>query len=366
MKVSKKILILSLVLIIAFFSFGCGTKQATEETETTIATVPVETEEVRQGTFTKTIILSGITQPENTVIVTPKGSDQLISLNVEVGDRVSAGQVIGVLDQSSVELQLRNAQVNHENAQNAYEDVLRNYERMKALYETGAIPKAEFEQIESGLKQAENALKQTENALQLQQLAYDNTLIKAPVSGVVAQVHTEKGAIVGPQSPIITIANIDTLEVNTSINELQVNKIKAGTEVEVLVPACDNQIFSGRIKTVSPTMDPAIKAYPVTITITNKDNIIKAGMYAEVELITDVAEDALIVPAEAVLSRNGDSHVFIVQDDKAVQVQVETGLSNSKEIQILKGLKPGDQVITRGNEDVVDGDLVTVVNRGDK
>lgn len=351
MQFVKKFTVLSLILIIALTVFGCGTTAEVEEVETTI---PVETVEVKQGNFTDTIILSGTTKPKASVTVVPKimSAEKITSISIKEGDRVSAGQTIATLDQSSINIQLNLAQV-------AYDDALKNFERQKVLFEAGALPQANFEQIQTALTQAESNLT-------AQQIAYDNTLVKAPIGGIATVVTAEVGTLASAQTPIAQIANIDTLDLIASINEMQVNKLKVNDKVEVMVPALDKEIFTGTITNISSVMEDRLKAYPVTITLNNKEHKIKAGMYAEVEVVTDVQKDALIIPAQAVINRDGSSTVYVVEEDKALQKEVVTGLSNGKETVIIEGLELGEEVIIRGNDNVVTGDLVSVVNRGEK
>lgn len=347
----KKFTFLSLILVLALTIFGCG---GTTETEEVVTTIPVETVEVEQGDFTDTIILSGTTKPKASVTVVPKimSAEKITSLNIKDGDRVIAGQTIATLDQSTINIQLNLAQV-------TYDDALKNYERQKALFEAGALPQAGFEQIQTALTQAESNLT-------AQQMAYDNTVIKAPISGIVTAVLGEVGTLASAQTPIAQIANINTLELIAPINEMQVNKLKVNDQVEVMVPALDKEIFTGTITNVSAVMEDRLKAYPVTITLNNKDHKIKAGMYAEVEVVTNVQEGAMVIPAQAVITRDGFSAVYVVEEEKALQKEIVTGLSNGNETVILEGLELGEQVIIRGNDNVVSGDLVSVVNRGEK
>lgn len=347
----KKLTFLGLILIIALAIFGCGT---TAEEEEVVTTIPVETVEVTQGNFTNKIILSGTTKPKATVTVVPKimSAEKITSISVQEGDRVSAGQTIATLDQSTINIQLNLAQV-------TYNDALKNYERQKALFEAGALPQAGFEQVETQLAQAESNFT-------VQQMAYDNTLVKAPISGIVTAVLGEVGTLGSAQTPIAQIANISTLELIATINEMQVNKLKVNDKVEVMIPALDKEIFAGTITSVSSVMEDRLKAYPVTITLNNKDHKIKAGMYAEVEVVTEVQKDVVIVPAQAVIIRDGLSTVYVVKEDKALQKEVVTGLSNGNDTVISEGLELGEEVIIRGNDNVVTGDLVSVVNRGEK
>jgi len=352
-QLTKKLVIPFLIFVLGVSLFGCGAKKPVEE-EAKVKLVPVEVAQAKKQDFIKGVVLSGTTKPQATATVLPKimGAEKIVSLSVKVGDRVSAGQTIAVLDQSTVSIQLNSART-------TYEDTLRNYERNKVLFEAGAVPQSALEQLEVALNQAKNNL-------EAQELAYNNTIIKSPISGIVIAVTAEVGNLASGQTPIATIVDLDTVEIDCSINESQVNKIAAGDKVQIRIPATGGKIFEGTIKSVSPAMDQRIKAYPVTVVLENKEGIIKAGMYAEVEIITDVRKEAIVVPAQAIIQRNGTTKVFVVIDDKAYEKEVELGLSNGKETEIIRGLEAGEEVIIRGNEDVVRGDPVKVVGRGEK
>lgn len=353
MQLTKRIITVFLIFLLSISVIGCGAKKPVEE-EVKVKLVPVEVVQAKKQNFVKGVVLSGNTKPQATAIVLPKimSGEKIVNISVEVGDRVSAGQTIAILDQSTVSIQLNSSRT-------TYEDLARNYERNKALFEAGALPKATLEQLEVSLSQAKNAL-------EAQEIAFNNTIIKAPISGIVTAVTGEVGNLASAQTPIATIVDLDTVEIDCSINETHVNKIVVGDKVEIRIPATGGKVFAGKIKSVSAAMDQRTKAYPLTVVLENKELVIKDGMYAEVEIITDVRSEALVVPAQAIIQRNGMTKVFIVMEDKAYEKEVEIGLSNGKETEIIRGIEPGEEVITRGNEDVARGDPVKVVGRGEK
>jgi len=187
----KKLTLLTIVVVSVFFGFGCGVLNAPEEKQETIASViPVETLEVAKGEFRKTLTLSGLANPNNILNVTPKiaGAEKVITLNIKEGDKVNQGQTLALLDQSTILIQLKQAQ-------KAYDDALINYDRNKALFEVGAIPEANFEQIETAIFQAKSSL-------DAQEIALNNTIIKAPISGVVTTVNMVEGSLVTAQTPL--------------------------------------------------------------------------------------------------------------------------------------------------------------------
>ncbi len=353
MKRSQKFMVLSLMFLALVVSTSCG-KSGKEVEAATDTRIPVETATVEEGDLTQYLVLSGKTEPQNSIIVRPKiaGAEKLVSLQVKTGDKVKGGQVIAVLEQSNVAIQLNSTQL-------AYDEALKNYEKNKVLFEMGAIAQNAFEQIETAYKQAENNLK-------VQQLNYDNTIIKAPFTGIVADTSAEVGDLVSGQTNIATVVKVDKLDINTSINESQIKKITLGDEVKVMIPAQGDQVYQGIIEEISPTMDEALKAYPVVISVDNGEGALKAGMYAQVELITDLHENTLQVPTRAVLKRDGVASVFVIEEGKAVKKEILIGISNNDNTEILEGLAPGENVVIKGNEDLVDGDAVLVVNGGEK
>ncbi|SMB88437.1 RND family efflux transporter, MFP subunit [Desulfonispora thiosulfatigenes DSM 11270] len=354
--VTKKNLAIILLLISSLiFSIGCEKKEEIKEVvEEETTKIPVETVAVKQGNFNKALVLSGVTKAKDEVSVIPKtmGMEKIIELHIKEGDKVSAGQTIAVLDHRSTDVQMNSAQI-------AYEDAQKNYERNKVLFESGALPQINLEQSETALRNAENNL----NA---QNLNFDNSIVTTPISGTVTQLIAKKGGMASGQTPIAVVTDLSTIEVKTNINEMQINKVKLGHKVRMYIPALGGKPLTGTIVTINPLIDEKAKAYPVTIHISNTDGKIKSGMYTEIELITDSISKGIIIPAQAIITRENESKVFVVRDNKAVAVKVELGLSNGDETIITKGLKVGEQVITYGNEDVVNGDEVVVTKRGDK
>lgn len=352
MKKSRKFYLLFIV-VISLIIGSCGVKSNQEEGEVVVNRIPVETEEVTKGDFTTNLVISGVINPATQVNVMPKiaGGEKIIALNVKDGQKVAKGQIIATLDQSSASIQLKQAQ-------KSYDDALKNHERNKVLVEAGAIADTNFEQSESQLEQAKNTLAS-------QEIAFANTVITAPISGVVTNVSVEEGTLASSQTTICTIVDLDNLELNSSVNELQINKIKVGQEVNIDVPSAEGKKYKGTVTFINPLMDERSKSYSVKINIANPQNEIKSGMYAKVELITAVHKDVIMVPRKAVNIRDGENKVFLVEDGKAVLKKVEIGLNNGQEIEITNGLSAGEEIVVTGNEDLVDGDLVAVFNRGE-
>ncbi|MCL2337538.1 MAG: efflux RND transporter periplasmic adaptor subunit, partial [Firmicutes bacterium] len=178
---------------------------------------------------------------------------------------------------------------------------------------------------------------------------YDHAFIKSPISGVVTAVNINPGELASPGSPtpVVTVINLDKVVVKATVTEGQINTLKQGQQVPVMVTAVSATPLTGVITDISPAADAASKAYPIKVQLDNKDHLLKPGMFAELRL-SQSQPATLLAPKEAVVQIGGVDNVWIVVDGKATSQPVTTGSSDEKNIQILKGLKEGDQVVTSG------------------
>ncbi len=354
---------------------GCGSKDTTQEE--TVATVPVEAETVQVQNFDKVITLGGLTEAESTVSVIPKvsGMEQIVSCNVQVGDKVTAGQVLAQLDNESTQLNVNGAQIGVTNAQNniataqqSYENAVTNYNNGLALFEIGAISQTDLDQLklakesaESQMNAAQIGVSSAQNSLASAQLALDYATITAPISGTVTMVNADVGSYATASSPMFTIANVDTLEISTGINEQNVSKIRMGQEVLLKVNSVSDQWFSGNITEISSVMDSQTKNYPIKISFANQDAAMTAGMYAEINVIVDHADNAVVIPVDAITYKGAVPVAYVVQPDGSVKaVNLTLGINDGHNYVVLEGLKAGDQIVVKGASDLVDGELVTV------
>ncbi|MEW6448447.1 MAG: efflux RND transporter periplasmic adaptor subunit [Bacillota bacterium] len=395
--VPKGVLWLTLVLL-ALTSAGCRSDRAEKK-----APVPVTVVKAAAGRLDRSERLSGKVMAGEEVTLAPKIAGKVGAVLVDVGQEVKAGQVLLRLDAPEIEaavqqaeaavrvaeaglnqaaLGVERAKAALEQAQEGYRLAEANYERGKVLLEQEAISQADFETrfeqpyitaagalktAEAGYRQAvdqkENLapaqLAQAQAALLAARTNRANTVVTAPISGMVASRNVDPGELASPQAPALTIVAIDPVLAEIGAAEEQISGIEVGQEVKVFIPAARAAPFSGKIKSISPAPDPRSKAYTVRVTVPNPAHLIKPGMFAEVALGAGAA--AVLVPRDAVVMRNSTPVLFMVQGNKAVLRRVETGASDGRNIEVRKGLKPGERVVVSGQERLVSGTPVTVV-----
>lgn len=372
----KRLLSILLVLVLSLsLLIGCEKeKEVVKETELSVSTVKVEKRNIAQA-----VKYPGTVRGVNEVYIMPKASARVTAIYVKPGDRVSAGQTLLTLDSSDFEAGMRQGEAAVAMAEAGkrandiqLEDARLNYERMKKLFDAGAASQQQLEAVESAVKLLETgsidaALEQAQAGLMLAQTQLSHCTITSPISGVVGSVNLSLGDTASPTSPAATVSDTSLLEIETLVSESEVSYIQTGAVVNVLVKAAAEKPFQGRVDSVSIVPDPMKRNYTVKVVLDNPDNKIKSGMFAEVVISTVSKDDAVSVPLAAVVPRSGRQIVYTVDSkNRAREIDVETGLRDNNYVEIVSGLKAGEQVITKGNTLVNNGTLVRVVSGGAK
>ncbi len=191
--------------------------------------------------------------------------------------------------------------------------------------------------------------------------------VKAAISGTVTSIPVQVGSTVSPQVPIAQISDMSELEVRVYVAEKFVSRMKIGLPVEMFFEAYPDKFFKGRIKELSPVIDPMSRTLEVKISIGNNTDLLKAGMFGEVKIITEEKDGVVKIPADCLVQRFGEEFVFIVErsgEDEmgtARRLKVVTGIQIDQKLEIMEGLLPGAEVVYRGQTLLEDGSKVRVV-----
>ena len=192
--------------------------------------------------------------------------------------------------------------------------------------------------------------------------------VTAPIAGTVTAVYVDPGSTVGQTSPVLRIGTLDTLEIVVDVPERFVGAIGPDTAATVVFSAFPNQPRNARVARLSPVLDPSSRSKEAAFALTAPWEAVQAGMFAEVTLVTERRTDALTVPVASVVRRANRESVFVVEEETARLVPVETGISADGRVEVLTGLSPGRRVVVEGQNLLEDGSPVRVVeeNEGDR
>ena len=194
--------------------------------------------------------------------------------------------------------------------------------------------------------------------------------VTAPVAGTVVAIPAQIGMTVSQAVPLVRIAAGNTLEIRLFVAERFISRMALGLTAEISLAAWPGEVFAGRITELSPTIDPVSRTMEIRVRVENPGNRLKAGMFANVRLITQSRNDVIKVPASAVVSRMGGQYVFVVAPDPdnstfsiAQRRTVVTGISTEGITEIQSGIAADDEVIVRGQSLLEDGVRINVVER---
>ena len=269
-------------------------------------------------------------------------------------------------------------------------DAKKMYERNKSLYEESAISKEDFEKSENDMKElynhyllAEERLKNSNSEneitiqkqkvelakLELAKLEKDlmKYTIKSPITGTIVDTNISESGIIESHVTLMSIQDIDHLEVVVDMNEYDASKIKEGDSVKITGDSFEKKVYEGRVKyvgSIAKQIDGSQgkeSVVEIKVDIENNDEFLKPGYSAKLDILTEKKDDVLIVPYEAIFTqKNGDKIIFIVEDGKVKEYKINTGIESDFSLEIIGDVKAGDQVILNPTEEVKDGDPVIV------
>ena len=322
-------------------------------------------------------------------IINSKISARVISVSVENGQHVKAGDVIVTLDAQDIqnnieasqsqlkvtEQQLNSAKVSLKKFKTSLDDANRNYERQKALYEKGGISKADYEAAEKTLTNAQadyeagNVSIETSKAnIEVQKVSIanlqdslNNTVIKAPISGVISDKSVNIGQMASQGTALAKVNNIAAVYATIQIPQDKINNVKVGQAATVTFEGSD-QSYSGAVQNINLSADTTARVFECKIKLDNSDNTLYPGTFAKVELFSDQKTEIITVPINALVGSEGDYSVFINDNGVARKQKATIGETEENNVQITSGIKDGDEIICTNTSTLQDGDEVEIVS----
>lgn len=354
----RKCGLVTAVLGVLLLISACGSQTAGDTEDLKAQAIAVEVATIAKGDISQYLSLSGPLTPDQEVYVVPKMPGTVSSINVKVGDSVREGQVLFTLDNTEYAAQLNQAQVALELAETARTDAEKNYQRMKVLYDEGAVSLSQLEQAELNWTSKDTTAYKA--AVTAAQTAYDNTIIKSPMSGQIAELDIVVGSLAAQTSPAMRVVDINKVKLEVNISENYINKVSANQKVNVAISSAGTEPFQGEITTIAPAAGTVSKSFPLTITLNNGNGLLRPGMFGQVDILMERVENIVLVPKEAVINTLGLTRAYVINDNIASQRDVETGMEDDRYYQVISGLEEGDIVAIKGNDKLQEGSEVLI------
>ncbi|MBR3719896.1 MAG: efflux RND transporter periplasmic adaptor subunit [Firmicutes bacterium] len=341
-----KIALVLLLCFLAFFGYRIYQYLNRPVEEAAAEMVNVMVEQAVLEDIDQQAPVTGRLEPVEEVAIIPMAQGQVTRVYVSVGDKVSKGQTLFTIDSSSVAAQLNQAKVGVDAAQSAYD-------RMQTLYNEGAVSAQDLESVKTQYLSARESYNQVAELI-------SNYTVTSPITGYVTSLSVSAGSMAGG-SMAGSVANIDSLVINTAVSENMAAKIAVGDPVEVYISSL-GQTYAGTVTTFSRIPSIGTLTYPVTITMEANEDLF-AGQFAEVHLTSETASNTITVSSQAVIIKGGRSVVCVVDPATGIPAfrEVTVGIDNGTRVQILDGLAEGETVVYSGQQFVTEGEAVVIV-----
>lgn len=333
---------------------------------------------------------SGYVVAQRRAAVASKGTGRLVELRVREGDQVKKGDILGRLESADVEAALARAKANlnvarsaNDQAKAEMDDAASNYDRKKSLREEGLVPQADFEVAQARFRRAKASLasgeagvRAAEAAVRAAEVEVENTYIRAPFDGTVLTKNAEVGEVVAPfgsstqaKAAVVTMADMTSLQVEADVSESNIEKIRLGQRAEIALDAYPETKYEGVIQTIVPTADRAKATVMTKIRFLNRDDRVLPEMSAKVAFLSEPQADqgnkprVTVQPGAVVLRKDQKVAFRLRQEGKEARVEmipVETGDPLGSQVEIKKGLAPGDRVVLNPPDNLAPGDRVQI------
>ena len=324
--------------------------------------VGLETVRAERRALERVIPVPGriVPNPDLMAVVSPFIDGSVNCVFANVGDRVAQGDELACL--SSPEIGMLRAEYDKAKAELEIEE--QNYRRRKKLFNDAIISEKTFQEAELARRVAEvnfsYAMKKL-LAVGIPQAEIDepptghseavgSTIhMHAPIPGVITERNASPGQKVDRATHLFEIIDLSRVRCEAAIFEKDLTHVETGQRVKVRVTAYPGRLFSGRIFHVGSTLNPETKTIRVVAEIENTGELLKPGMFTDAAIVVGTKEDALIVPADAVLDDEGLSVVFVKEEGGYHRHVVELGMASDPDVEIVSGLQAGAVVVTKGN-----------------
>jgi RND family efflux transporter MFP subunit len=323
------------IFTVLVITLGCSSQDETAKVEEIEMSgkIYVQTAPAEQRSIQQYLEFPGKIEAIQEAYISPGISMRIVDILVAEGDRVQKGQLLVLMDDAHLQ-----------QAEAQFVATQKDYQRMQALRDSGSISQQAYDQVEAGYKAAKAAY----------ELLKSNTEIKAPFSGVITAKYQNPGEYFNSMSSpgILRLVNLDRLKAKINVSDKNIPMIKKGQSANIFVDSHPNEIFTGSVSYVASVADPLSGTFTCEITFENRDNMLRPGQYAKLQVVLYEKENAIVVPQTAVVNSN---IVYVIKGGKAYRRDVVLGVQNEDEVEILEGIEPGEMVVIAGNVGLRDG-----------
>lgn len=406
--ISSLVLLLGLGVLTVYQLKQKSVLSSASSANTKQTTVDVLT--VNRADLIKRISLTGQTVPKSQVDIAAKYLGKVVSVNVDLGQSVLAGQILIVQDTRDIDNSIRQNQAayqqasadavtteasinaNYGKAQADYQRALDGYQRYKTLYDAGAISREQLDTnaqqmadakaaldllvnqmnsgIASSITSAQAAASKAQYSVNTMETQREDLILRAPRSGVIGYRQVEVGSMVSVGQKMLSIVDNSEIYVDCQVASEDLPALAVGMNVEVKIDSL-GKTLPGKVVYISPTSDSQTQAFSLRIALDNSDPEVKGGIFAQTDITSVLRSNTLVVPKEAVLTKSGKGYVYVINPQNVVEERaVQIGANGDQDVEILNGINDGEQIAVSNLARLSSGMIiipnqVSQYNRGD-
>jgi len=343
----KKLLYLLYTGALVLLAYGCGGGKANESQVPEEKITNVEIFATKRTNFKEYLNLPVVVTAYKEANIGLTAGGKITKINADKGDFVRQGQTLLETDNEQIKAALSAAEANLEYQKS-------DFERNKKLLDEGSIPQASFDASKLALAQAKASYDQAKKQM-------EDSVLKAPFDGTITSRIVEMGEILSPGSPAFRLIDVSRVKVQAGIPEKNITEFKKGNTVSIQLDALPGKEFEGRINYIAPEATTTVRTFLCEIIVENRSGLIKAGTMGNARIEESTYSDVLVVPLNALIDTHEGRMVFVAKNDTIAESRiVTTDGSNGDMIVVNSGINEGEEIITRGQRDVVNGERIKI------
>jgi RND family efflux transporter MFP subunit len=308
------------------------------------------------------IAFSGPLVAPNTAMLRAKASGTLLALQVAEGDRVKAGQLLGRIDMAELAPRIAERSAMLDSARASLAQAERTHASNERLAAQNFISPIALDSSRAQVDTARAALAAAQATLETTRVGARDATLVAPIAGIVAKRHVLPGEKVAAEQQVLTIVDLARLELAASVGTHEVGRLAVDMPVQVKVEGVDAPL-TGRLARIAPAAEPGTRSIGVTVALANPKEALRAGQYAVGEVVLADDRQRLLLPAAAVGSTAGQSHVWVVEGERLARRAVVLGRRDPAggRVEVLEGIPPDARVLSARFDNLREGAAARIV-----
>ncbi|MDQ5985312.1 MAG: AcrB/AcrD/AcrF family protein [Syntrophus sp. SKADARSKE-3] len=352
-----RLIVIAVIMVMLFLCAGCGKKEekAAPEKVVNVKAVVVEKKSLRP--YVEAI---GSLKPYEEVIVSSEIDGILKKITVTEGMKVHKNMLLAEVNEIDYRLGVRQAEAALRQAEATLANARQEFQRKESLYKEQLVTRQQYDDIFARKEVADSDVERAKSTLALVKEKLLKTKIYAPMTGAVKEKRVTAGDFVKSGTPMVSLIQTDPLKLNFTVVEKDVGKLKVGQEVAFRVDSFPDRTFKGRLKNIYANMEEKTRSLQLEAIIPNAQDTLKPGLFARVILYTGEPRDVIVIPITALLYEATDVKVFLVEKERAVERAIKVGQKYDGMMEVIEGLKGGEQLVVAGQNNLAKGVKINV------